>query len=205
MTKRRSPPLLRGSYTPPALRRGDRADCLVRDRTLVVSSWSDAPIPWPRGCPPVQSPGSASLIVDEELARAVRQESAAAIRYWWGVSNRTVAKWRKALGVDRGNNEGSRTLIRAATTKARSAQNPIRSAGYRQKQRENIARRRASGMGPELVTGKAWTPEHQSLLGTMPDQEVASRTGHPVSSVKTKRLQLRIPCFQRKGRPSHRT
>jgi hypothetical protein len=196
MAKRGSRPVLRGTYTPPALRRGDRADCLVRDRMLVVSSWSDAPISWPRGCPPVQSPGSASLIVDEELARAVRQESAVAIRYWWGVSNVTVSRWRRALGVNRRNNEGSHTLIRAAMTKARSSQEPIRSNEYRQKQRENILRRRSRGMAPELATGKAWTPEHKSLLGTMPDREITARTGHPLSSVRTMRQRLRIPCFR---------
>jgi hypothetical protein len=60
-------PVLRGTYTPPVLRPGDLVESLVRDGVLVVSSWSDAPISWPRGCPPVQSPGSPSLIVDEEL------------------------------------------------------------------------------------------------------------------------------------------
>jgi hypothetical protein len=197
MTKRQSTPVLRGTYTPPALRRGDRTDCLVRDGMLVVSAWSDAPISWPRGCPPRQSPGSPSLIVDEELARAVRQESAAAIRYWWGVSNVTAIKWRKALGANRRNNEGSQVLIRDATTKARAAQNPIRSAEYRQKQRENIIRRRLSGLAPELIGGKAWTPEQKALLGTIPDREIVSRTGHPYSSVKTMRLKFRIPCCRR--------
>jgi hypothetical protein len=204
MPKRRSLPALRGTYEPPKLRLGQLTDCLVRDETLVVSSWSEAPISWPRGCRPVQSPGSPSLIVDEELARAVREESAAAIRYWWGVSNRTVCKWRKALGVDRRNNEGSQALIHAATTRARSAQAPVRSEEYRQKQRENIRRRRAEGSAPELATGRAWSPEHKALLGTMPDEEVASRTGHPLRSVKTVRLRLRIPRFQNEARTNGR-
>ena len=198
MSKPSSIPVLGGTYTPPALRRGDRTDCLVRDCMVVVTTWSDAPISWPRGCPAVQSPGGPSLIVDEELARAVRQESAAAIAYWWGVSMFTVIKWRKALGVNRRNNEGSQVLIRAATTKARAAQSPIRSAEYRQKQRENIIRRRLWELAPEVTSGKAWTPEHKTLLGAMPDREVASRTGHPYSSVKTLRLKLRIPCCRSK-------
>jgi hypothetical protein len=197
MPRRKSRPVLRGTYAQPALRHGDRTDCLVRDCTMVVTTWSDAPISWPRGCPAVQSPGSPGLIVDEELARAVRQESAAAIRYWWGVSNVTVSRWRKALGVNRKNNEGSQVLIRAATTTARAAQSPIRSTEYRQKQRENIIRRRSSGLAPELSSGKAWTPAHKSLLGTIPDQEVASRTGHPLRSVKTMRRKLGIPSFRR--------
>jgi hypothetical protein len=164
---------------------------------LVVSSWSDAPISWPRGCPPRQSPGSASFIVDEELARAVRQESAAAIRYWWGVSNVTVSRWRRALGVTRRNNEGSQTLIHAAITKAKAAQEPIRSEEYREKQRENIIRRRKQGSAPELAMRNAWSPEEKSLLGTMPDREIAAKTGHSPKSVKTKRQSLRIAAYRR--------
>lgn len=196
MTRRRAIPALRGKYRAPALRRGDYTYSLVREELLRVSSWSNAPISWPRGCPVVQSPGSPSLIVDEELARAVREESAAAIRYWWGVSNVTVMRWRQALGVDRKNNAGSQVLIRAATTRARAAQNPIRSDEYRQRQRDNLQRQRLQGSAPELTRGKEWTPEHKALLGTMPDAEAASRTGHPLSSVKTMRLKLRIPCYR---------
>jgi hypothetical protein len=39
-----------------------------------------------------------SLLVDEELARAIRSESAAVLRYWWGVSVGVVWRWRRALG-----------------------------------------------------------------------------------------------------------
>jgi hypothetical protein len=196
MRKRQSPPILRGKYTPPVLRRGDRANCLVRGCMLVVSSWSDAPISWPRGCPPRQSPGSASLIVDEELARAVQHESAAAISYWWGVSTRTVVKWRRSLGANRKNNEGSHALVCAATTKARSAQSPNRTDEYRQKQRENIIRRRSQGTAPEQRMTNLWTPEHRSLLGTMPDRELAARIGRTYRAVSTMRKRLQVPAFQ---------
>jgi hypothetical protein len=81
-------------------------------------------------------------------------------------------------------------------TKARASQAPVRSAAYRQKQRKNIIRRRLRGTSPELATGKAWTAEHKSLLGTMADGELAARTGHPPSSVRTMRQKLRIPPFR---------
>ena len=41
-------PELLGTYKPPALRVGNRTACLYRDAECVVTSWSDAPIPWPR-------------------------------------------------------------------------------------------------------------------------------------------------------------
>src|SRR5262245_11788166 len=49
-----SPPrLLAGPYTPPPLRRGDRTPCLYHYTDVTVTSWTSAPIPWPRCCPPV--------------------------------------------------------------------------------------------------------------------------------------------------------
>jgi hypothetical protein len=40
--------LLLGPYQAPPLKRGDRAVCLFRDCLVIVTSWTDAPIPWPR-------------------------------------------------------------------------------------------------------------------------------------------------------------
>src|SRR5260370_31200359 len=55
---------------------------------------------------------AAGLLVDEELARALRCESALAIKYWWGASQTSVWAWRQALGVPR-LNEGVRTATDA--------------------------------------------------------------------------------------------
>src|SRR5262245_3946949 len=84
-TDRERVQLLFGPFTPPRLKRGDRATCLYRDCTVVITSISAGRIPWPR-CRALGSTGGGSgLLVDEELARAVRSESAAAIKHWWGV------------------------------------------------------------------------------------------------------------------------
>src|SRR5262245_65782984 len=110
----RKPTLLFGPYRPPALRVGERATCLYRDCDALITGWTDAPISWPR-CRPVGVPRTRpSLLVDEELARPIRGESALALRYWWGVSVGVVWRWRMALGVSRTNNPGSQQLIQAA-------------------------------------------------------------------------------------------
>ena len=108
------PALLFAPYAPPALRRGARATCLFRDCDVIVTGWTDGPISWPR-CRPVDVPRShPSLLVDDELARAIRHESAAALRYWWGVSVGVVWRWRKAFAIGRAGTEGSALLVRAA-------------------------------------------------------------------------------------------
>src|SRR5262249_30148056 len=106
--------LLAVPYHPPALRVGDRTDCLLRG-AVVVTGWTDGPISWPRGRPVGQKRGHPSLLVEAELARAIRTESAAALRHWWGVSVGVVWGWRKALGVGRMNCQGSRLRMLAAS------------------------------------------------------------------------------------------
>jgi hypothetical protein len=105
--------LLHGPCRAPRLKVGDRADCLFRDCLVVVTGWTDAPISWPRGLP-VGGMGHPSIVVTEELARAVRQEAAAAVCHWWRVSEGVIHRWRKALGVTRTSDGGTQRLIRAA-------------------------------------------------------------------------------------------
>src|SRR5262249_50742669 len=117
---RRRPVLLRGPYDPPAVRKGDRVTCHISG-SAVVTGWSDAPFSWPR-CRPLAGRGSGhGLFVDDELARAVRCESALAIQYWWGVKSDTVWRWRKAFGVTRTNNPGTYQLLRAAMEEGHQA------------------------------------------------------------------------------------
>src|SRR5262249_8068087 len=112
---------LHGPDTPPPLRRGDRAFCLRRDGDVVITGWSAARICWPR-CRALGVPGGGpGLLLDEALARAVRHESAAAIRFGWGVSVGVVWRWRKALGVSRTNTEASRRLMRASAERGDAA------------------------------------------------------------------------------------
>src|SRR5262249_31367205 len=100
--------LLFGPYRPPRLRVGDRATCLLRDCEVVITSITDAPIPWPR-CRALG--GGSGPWLGGDLEEAVRRESAAAVGFWWRLSAATVWKMRKALGVTRTNNEGTQRLV----------------------------------------------------------------------------------------------
>jgi hypothetical protein len=135
-----------------------------------------------------------SLLVDEELARAVRTESAAALTYWWGASGSVVHRWRRATGVTRTNNPGSNRLIRAA-----SAQGAEAAAEREWTDAERAHHRRLTaerGLARHLTTGyhgPRWTPEELALLGRLPDEEVARRIGRTPDAVRQRRERLGIP------------
>jgi hypothetical protein len=157
---------------------------------VVVLGWSDARIAWPR-CRPLDPPRlGCGLLIEDELARAICHESAAAVAYWWGIHLSTVPLWRKALGVSRKNNEGTHRLVLGAiaqTLKARFGEGP--SSPGRQ------------GSSPFPAKGRAavWTPEEVALLGALSDAEVAQRTGHSQAAVLKKRGQLGRPAITSQG------
>lgn len=187
------PQLLHGPYTPPRLQIGERTECLLRDRLVVVTSWTDAPISWPR-CQPVGQRGGCGLLLAGDLVHAVRCESALAVGYWWGVSEGVVWRWRKALAVGRMDSEGSRLLIEAASLKGAAA---VQEHEWTAKERR--ARRRKAielDLGRHLPTGyhgPRWTKKQLALLGTMSDADVAAIVGRTVTAVRVRRTQLGIP------------
>jgi hypothetical protein len=187
----RPPRLLAAPYTPPPLRRGDRTFCLFRDTDVTVTSWTAAPIPWPRCCRPGTHGGGSGLLLDEELARAVRTESAAAICYWWGVSEGVVWRWRKALGVTRTNNEGTRRLVQAASAAG------VEALRYHGLSDEQCEARNRTAIRLDLKRflrpgyhGPPWTPEQLQLLGQEPDDVVAGKVGRSVNAVRLMRQRL---------------
>lgn len=83
-----------GNYRAPPFKYGEKVDCLARGEVTIWGQ-SDGRIPWPIG-----KKGSAlSLVLYGDLAKAVRREAAVAVRYWWGISSRTIWKLRSSLGI----------------------------------------------------------------------------------------------------------
>src|SRR5262245_2121575 len=82
-------------------------DCAIRG-SVIACGLSSGRIPWPIG---KRYAGARArfLIVTGDLERAILRESGIAIRYWWGVSEFLIAKWRRELGVGR-STEGTRRL-----------------------------------------------------------------------------------------------
>jgi len=192
MTRAERYRLISGPYKAPALHVGDRAVCLYRDCEVVVTSWTDAPIPWPR-CRAIHSRGGAGLLVNKELLRAIRTESAEAIKHWFGVSTKAVWSWRKAFGIGHWGTKGSRRLhlksCEAGARKVRGQPRPRKAV------EQMVATRKARGdYGvPNRWKDTGWKPEQLALLGTMPDEAVATRFGRTPNAVRIRRTRLGIP------------
>jgi hypothetical protein len=187
--------LLFGPYRTPALQRGDRSICHYRDSDVVVTGWTEARLPWPR-CQALGSKGGSGLLVDDELARAIRHESAVAIQHWWGVNGVTVARWRKSLGVRRADPEGSRRLIQSASDAGAAA---VRCKRLTPQESE---RRRQTAIVLNLKQylrpgyhGPWWTTQQLQLLGIAPDEAVAAQIGRTPNAIRIMRAQLSIPRF----------
>jgi len=186
--------LLHAPYDPPPLKRGDRATCLYRDCDVVITSWTGARISWPRCRALHHRRGRPAMLVDDELLRAIRRESAEAIKYWFGVSTYTVWSWRKAFGISQWGTEGSRRLHQALseTGAAVLRDKPL--------SREQVELRRRRAIKLKLVRylkpgyhGRWWTKKERALLGKLSDEIVAKRIGRPVNGVRIMRTRLGIP------------
>jgi hypothetical protein len=139
-------------------------------------------------------------VLDEELARAVGHESAAAVMHWWGVTDGVVWRWRKALGVSCTDNEGSRRLLRAASEMGAAEQRG------RELPPEQVERRRRTAREKNLAqylqpgyNGPRWTEEEDQLIRTLPPAQAAARTGRTMHAVYRRRHHLGLT-----GGASHR-
>jgi hypothetical protein len=118
------------------------------------------------------------------------------------VAGLVICKWRKALDAQRGNNPGSRRLIRAASAKGADAQRglPLPADQVEQRRRNAIENNLAQYLKIGYH-GPWWTAKDVALLGVLPDEEVARLTGRSRDAVRWKRARLGIPNPALFGRP----
>jgi len=190
------PALLGAPYAAPPYFVGDDATCLFRDREVVISSWTMAPMAWPR-CQVLGQQGGHGLLVDDELVRAIRTESAQAIMAWWGVSSGVVWRWRKAFGV--GGRDTTPGSVLAITAAAKLGAEAMKGREYTEAERRERSERAVRlGLGRNLATGyhgRRWTAEELALLDdpALTNAEVARRTGRSWNAVRLQRLRRGEP------------
>ena len=83
-----------GPYKTPRFRIGQTVLDQIRGEVRIVGITSGR-IPWPIG----QTKRAKTLVMFRSLVKALRNESAAAICHWWGITGQTVSAWRNALGI----------------------------------------------------------------------------------------------------------
>jgi hypothetical protein len=132
------------------------------------------------------------LLVDEELARAVRCESSLAIQCWWGVSPFTVWHWRKAFGVSQFN-EGSARLRRELNVGLAEQNRGRKLTAVEVERRQRTAVE--LNLGRNLIPGYHgtwWSAEELALLGTDRDAVIAANIGRTPEAVRRMRRRQGI-------------
>lgn len=191
-----SPPPLIGTYITPRVRHGRRVWCEYRAKWCRVTSFTAAPIPWPRVAPLKQKGGS-GLWVNATLERAIRTESAVALKHWFGVTQSCSRSWRIWAGVEgrsASSTPGTRREVKKAAdlgaevvrgTELSDEACDVRSANSK---RLNLIR-----FGHAKRWPNGWTTEMDAMLGTMPDEELAKRLGKSRAAVRSRRSKRGIP------------
>ena len=157
---------------------------------MVVTSWTAAPLAWPR-CRAIHQRGGSGLLITEELIRAVRTESSSALQYWFGVSPRVIWCWRKAFDVSQWGTEGSKRLhqvvCETAAKETRGKAQPVTQI------RRRLATRRKLGVRKPTGRVDGWKQEEMHLLGKIPDAEAAAILDRTENAVRIRRIRLGIP------------
>lgn len=188
-----APPLI-GTYEAPAVKRGQVVTCLYRDRDCKLTSFTSARIPWPR-VQPIGQRGGSGLWVNDTLRKAIRTESAVALRHWFGVAETVVWRWRKAFGVDGfATTKGSKRANRAASLKGVAA---LKTREWTAAERRACSRRsKRLGLKPTgRWKGKEWTPEQLAFLGTDHDEAIAKKLKRTVEAIRSQRRIRKIPAY----------
>ena len=196
---------LLGRYLPPRVRVGDVATCLYRDCDVVITSWTDALISWPR-CRARHTRGGSGLLVNETLLQAIRTESVMAIKYWFGVGTGAVWAWRRAFGVKQWGTIGSRRLLELTTAKGNeAARAKVYTKSERQQKRRiakqlNLAKHLREYRDQHRA--RSWSNDEVALLGTMKDTRLAKTLDRSRDDVRRERVRRGIPSYRKPPSPA---
>lgn len=191
-----TPPALLGTYTPPPARAGARLYCHYRRAWCRVSSWTEAPVPWPRGVQ-IGIRSGPGLIVTRVLVRAVKTESAESLKHWFGVGTKVAWQWRKRLVPGAGHVRTRGDVIVQRRISAAGA-DVTRGVPLSDEVREarSAAAKAAGKKVPSRWEWGDWTPAELALLGTAPDDEIARRLDRTVGAVKARRSRAGKPPYR---------
>jgi len=167
--------------------------CLYRDAACVVTTLHDAPIPW-RRVRVRGGRGGSGLRVSDEVVRAIRTESAVALRFWFGVSVGVVWRWRKRFNDGSHNSTpGSKAAHLAASRAGARATREREFTEAECDARAETSKRLGLRPPRRWATAGGWTAAELALLGTDTDAAVAARIGRTELAVRVKRGRAKVP------------
>jgi hypothetical protein len=195
------------TYRTPRFKLGDVVFCDWRGEVKIVGV-TDGPIPWPIGI----RDSNRSLVIYQDLAKAIRLESVGTVSQLFGVARITVTKWRKALGVPHVNPGTLAKLRQNARSEAfktakmamlrsgdprrgqaiaaalRGKPSPMRGRPLSEIHREKVRQAHlASGHRPPC--GRSWEPWEDEAIRTLPAKEAAEKTGRTISAIRNRRYE----------------
>lgn len=173
--------------------------CHGRRKWCRVTNHTKAPISWPHGQPLGQR-GGVGLVVTPELRDAVKKESAAALCYWFGVTEGVVWRWRKRFKIGRIGTEGSKSLHAETCAKGAAWIKAKERTEAELDRRAELSRR--LGLKPPATRWKVreWTDAQRALLGTEDDEVIAAKIGRTAEAVRNERERRKIPRFRDRRR-----
>jgi hypothetical protein len=156
---------LKQQYVTPVTIVRARVKCEVRG-LVTITGMSKGPIPWPIG----SQDGQESLVVYKGLAKAVREESEAAVAAQWRIPVATVRKWKEKLA-------------RPVPTKPpkRRTKKDVTPAQVRPKPGPH------KGGKP-----RKWTPEEDEIVRTKPMGEAEKLLRVCAATIVKRRLRLGV-------------
>lgn len=175
-----------GPYRCPHSNVGEAFLCRVHG-LQVVAGWS-GPMQWPtakaRG-------GRPRLIVAGDLIRALKQETSDTVALHWGVCRRTVANWRKALGLSAQMTDAG-LQFRQANMRRKRATKPTLFVAPGQKYIESLDSTRRRELGQRTAAERMWKPEEIELLRTLPNRLAAQRLNRSIRAIGNARIRYGI-------------
>ena len=162
-------------YNPPKVRRGDVVRDEVSGNVLVGGAAQFGTLVW------IYRKDTGTPILCGDLAGAVKTKSAVYIGKLLGLSQTTIAKWRRALGVTRSNNAGTLQLYRDLK--------PLKLTDERTKKGRESPKN--NGLAKMIQRRKAHALNWDSVDWIQSNQQIAEQLGAKLHTVVSKRCRLR--------------
>ncbi len=169
MQKRHEPRLLYGPYRSPDVKVGDTITCAIRG-LVEVRGWHDK---GSIGIPLGGTKGTRwSIVVSNDLLRALHVEMSSSICWYWAITNVTVGRWRRALSIDGRKVDGFvDALSRVGSVTGRTDANAARLRSF---------------------NSRPWSSEELNLLPGQSTPEIVALTGRTVIAIENARVRYSL-------------